>query len=227
MDFFLFRMESIFGSDIVPLTSYLSCLKISCLKTQGAQAVHSITRLLELSKNGSGTAFGHLFRRIWPKALAIAQRKTIQSGFGRDSEDVAQMAMLRFWKKISTLDSSEADRLKNRDDLDRLMAFLLKENHSRVIRDGLRQKRDARRTISLIVPEHSPSDSEESNEFAFQEHLDGALAGMAPNRKTAVALHFFEQHSIKEVAEILGCSGRSVQRYLEEFRARFLERWGK
>lgn len=50
--------------------------------------------------------------------------------------------------------------------------------------------------------------------------LRSALAMLSPRQRACVVLHYYEDLSVAQVAEVLGCAPGAVKRYLSDARAR-------
>ncbi|WP_353065862.1 RNA polymerase sigma factor [Arcanobacterium hippocoleae] len=68
----------------------------------------------------------------------------------------------------------------------------------------------------MLTPEDAVIEAEEARErAAVYTHLRQALGGLTERQREIVTLHFFENHSVTEIAELLGISKPAVSKQLK------------
>ncbi|WP_053202772.1 RNA polymerase sigma factor [Jiangella muralis] len=65
-------------------------------------------------------------------------------------------------------------------------------------------------------------DSSDGPEHAVVDGADlrSALAALSPRQRACVVLHYYEDLSVAQVADVLGCAPGAVKRHLSDARAR-------
>jgi RNA polymerase sigma-70 factor (ECF subfamily) len=138
-------------------------------------------------------AMAEVVRRHRGPVLAFARRLVGDSG---RAEEIAQEVFLRLWERSTTFDATRGT----------LRAFLLAMTHGRsldVVRsDAARRGREERDAVRTPVAEHSV----ESNVVArsVAEAVRAALSRLPDTERRAVELAYYEGHSYRTVARMLG-----------------------
>jgi RNA polymerase sigma-70 factor (ECF subfamily) len=138
-------------------------------------------------------AMAEVVRRHQGPVLAFARRLAGDSG---RAEEIAQDVFLRLWERSTTFDATRGT----------LRAFLLAMTHGRaldVVRsDASRRGREERDAVRTPVAEHSV----ESNVVArsVAEAVRTALSRLPDTERRAVELAYYEGHSYRTVARMLG-----------------------
>jgi RNA polymerase sigma-70 factor (ECF subfamily) len=138
-------------------------------------------------------AMAEVVRRHRGPVLAFARRLVGDSG---RAEEIAQEVFLRLWERSTTFDATRGT----------LRAFLLAMTHGRsldVVRsDAARRGREERDAVRTPVAEHSV----ESNVVArsVAEAVRAALSRLPDPERRAVELAYYEGHSYRTVARMLG-----------------------
>ncbi len=113
------------------------------------------------------------------------------------AEDLTQETLLRVWRhwpKVSVM--SRPDRWAFR------VAFNLAKS-------GFRRLRIARRVAELSDPAHTPPDAASDPTDAIA--VRAAVATLPPRQRAAVVLRYFNDLSVADTAEILGCAEGTVK----------------
>lgn len=158
------------------------------------------SRLLrDYVRHGSHSAFGHLVERHLPMVYATALRET---GEPAAAEDVCQAAFLILVQK--------ARGLKQPDGLAGWLFRVTRYAAANARRLEQRRQKHERRA-SQLRPEMQ-NDQDESFEqiektwAEIEPRLNAALAKLKSKDREAILLRYFEDRSLKQVAEALGCT---------------------
>jgi RNA polymerase sigma-70 factor (ECF subfamily) len=138
-------------------------------------------------------AMAEIVRRHRGPVLAFARRLV---GDGSRAEEISQEVFLRLWERSATFDATRGT----------LRAFLLAITHSRsldVVRsDAARRGREEREAVRTPVAEHGVEHTVVARTVA--EAVRAALSGLADTERRAVELAYYEGHSYRTVARMLG-----------------------
>jgi RNA polymerase sigma-70 factor (ECF subfamily) len=138
-------------------------------------------------------AMAEVVRRHRGPVLAFARRLVGDEG---RAEEIAQEVFLRLWERSATYDETRGT----------LRAFLLAITHSRaldVVRsDAARRGREERVAVRAPVVEHSVESKVVARTVA--DAVRAALSGLADAERRAVELAYYEGHSYRTVARMLG-----------------------
>jgi RNA polymerase sigma factor (sigma-70 family) len=143
------------------------------------------------------------------------------------SDDVVQSACRTFCRRVS----AGQFELPDADAMWRLMCAITLTKARRAARDHTRQKRGidheqyidasaadgSSRAFQLAGGEQTPLDA-----AAFSDQMQTLLASLEPNECQVLDLKL-QQNTNEEIAEIMGCSERTVRRITNQIR----ERWTK
>jgi len=189
----------------------------------------SVTHWLDLLKGGDRGAVQPLWERYYHllverarRALGAAPRRAA------DEEDVALSAFDSFFRGVA---KGRFPRLDDRNDLWRLLLVLTAQKAAHQIRDEFRVKRgggqvrpesdlpgadaeDAEGVLARVIG------SEPTPEFAAQvaEESRRLLAKLGSDVLRSIAQRKLEGYTVEEIAELLGCVPRTVNRKLAEIR---------
>jgi RNA polymerase sigma factor (sigma-70 family) len=182
----------------------------------------SVSRMLRLVRVGDDVAAAELWQRCFPKLVAIARRWLQNLPHRReDAEDAAQSAMISFWKKLRREDeSAELDR----NSMWKLLATIaIRKTRGQLRREGA-QKRGAGAVFN---------ESEMLTEYSGRRSLDDMLGSVStgdfdvaceewlmrlPDDLRPLAVLRVLGHTNEEIAKLLDCSARTVERKLQLIR---------
>jgi RNA polymerase sigma-70 factor (ECF subfamily) len=138
-------------------------------------------------------AMAEVVRRHRDPVLAFARRLV---GDSSRAEEIAQEVFLRLWERSATFDTTRGT----------LRAFLLAITHGRaldVVRsDVARRGREERDAVRTPVAEHAVESTVVARTVA--EAVRAALSRLPDTERRAVELAYYEGHSYRTVARILG-----------------------
>jgi RNA polymerase sigma factor (sigma-70 family) len=184
----------------------------------------SITLLLTQLQGCDPAALGEIWRRFFPRLAGLA-RQTL-SGLPRcnaDADDVAQSAFISFWQAV---ERGREFELADRDDLWNLLGVMTVRKARKQVRRESAQKRGSGRTyresdLGGGGERHRPSGFDQlladTPPTEFDLCCEELLLALNDELRTAAVLRL-QGHSTAEIAEMLECNQRSVQRRLEEVR---------
>ena len=167
-------------------------------------------RLIARAQAGDTAAFRTLVERHQSRAHALALRILHSAP---DAEEVAQDAFVRVWTALpgfrgeSTF-STWLYRIVARRAFDR--AQILKNRRTRERQDEHLPERAA------------PERSEDTLRTAKLQEL---IAGLTPAQRAAVALYYYENRSVEEVAHVLGMPENTVKTHLLRARTALRAAW--
>ena len=147
----------------------------------------------------SSAAFEDFFRREYPALVALA---AAVSRSPHTAEDLAQEAMLRarrHWHRIAAFDSPET--------WVRRVTINLSLNSRRSV------AREARTHLAWWE-RREPTEQPR----ALDPDLVAALHALSPHQRAAVSLHYLEDRSTPQIAELLGCSESTARVHLHRGR---------
>lgn len=163
--------------------------------------------LASRARSGDERAFAALVDRHRTSALRVA---TVVLGDHTGADDVTQDATLRAWRAIATLDPERGFR-----------AWYL-----RTVANTARNERRARGRRTALALRRPPSDrapdDPEASAITTEERqtvLD-ALNRLDTDDRLVLALRYFEDLAIADIAEVLGCPDGTVKSRLSRATAR-------
>jgi RNA polymerase sigma-70 factor (ECF subfamily) len=151
-----------------------------------AQLVTSIARYSEV-------ALAEVYRRHGGAVYGLAKRVLNNPA---EAEDVTQEVFLRLWNQPDRFDPSRGS----------LRSFLLAQSHGRAVdavrsssSRRLREARDAFRTAQAAYDmQHEVWD------LALADQVGRAMGGLPDEERRAIELAYFDGHTYREVARLLG-----------------------
>jgi RNA polymerase sigma factor (sigma-70 family) len=178
-----------------------------------AEALGSVSLLYEEVRNGDQQAVAELWKRFLPRLLGLA-RKALKGREMRhaDSDDIVQSAFLSFWRGAA---AGQFDHPASRESLWNLLGVITVRKARKLIEREQTAKRGGGRHAdgAATRPEPAAPDTVAFDALCSElfESLDDELQGFAALRMMG--------HTNREVAEMLGCSERKVERKLQLIRA--------
>lgn len=147
----------------------------------------------------SSAAFEDFFRQEYPALVALA---AAVSRSPHTAEDLVQEAMLRarrHWDRICAFDKPGT--------WVRRVTINLSLNNRRSV---AREARTRLAWSQQLEPAEHPR--------ALDSHLLRALHTLSPHQRAAVSLHYLEDRSTREIAELLGCAQSTARVHLHRGR---------
>ena len=152
-------------------------------------------------------SFEAFFRREYKPLVALA---TAVSGSAEAAEDIAQEAMLRarrHWARVADYD-------KPRIWVRRVTINLAISSRRRIASEAKARLAWWERREPAVQPE------------PFDPDLLGALRALPPQQRAAVSLHYLEDRSTPEIADLLGCSESTARVHLHRGRLALAQHFG-
>jgi len=192
----------------------------------GTEAEGSVTGWIGDLKNGEPDAAGRLWQRYFAGLVRLARKKLEAVPRAAAVEDEEDAALSAFHSLCAGAAAGRFDRLKDRDDLWRLLVVIT----MRKVCDQIRRQRKLKRGGGRVVAEaalagldpDSPGGFEQFigrepvPEFAamLAEEFQARLGSLPDESLRQVALWKLEGYSSDEIADRLGCVSRTVDRKL-------------
>jgi DNA-directed RNA polymerase specialized sigma24 family protein len=190
----------------------------------------SVTNLICRVKEGDAAAAQELLARYFRRLLGLARAK-LQGKDLRvaDEEDVVQSAFVGFFLGA---ERGQYTKLHDRDDLWHLLVKITVRKAQRLVKEQERQKRcpcRARRgtpsqgvagtlltdeAVEQVADPKPPPDLE----VLANETIERLLSRLGNSRLRAIAVWKWEGFSNEEIASMLGCCSRSIERKLQLIR---------
>lgn len=107
------------------------------------------------------------------------------------------------------------------EDIDQLEAYVRRAMLNQYVDSRRRLKRwNATRHLLVDPPQH------DDDRLAVADDVRTALATLSPRQRACVVLRYYEDLTVAEVAEELGCAEGTVKRHLADARAKLAVRLG-
>lgn len=181
-----------------------------------AQEPGSITNVYRQMTAGDPQAVEALWSRFFPRLSGLA-RQSLGNGIRRivDVDDVLQSAFFGFWKQAQ---QGDYDANVDRQDLWNLLAAIT----VRKVRDAQRREHAQKRGAGRVERTPEPADLAQLPTTEFDLHCSEMLTGL-DDEPRAIALLRLMGYKNREIADLLDCTERKVERKLALIR----EAWAK
>jgi RNA polymerase sigma-70 factor (ECF subfamily) len=144
-------------------------------------------------RSGDVEALAEAYRRNGAQVIAIASR---YGAGGDDAEDVTQEVFMRLWRRPTDFDPARGS----------LKTLLLTMARYRAIdrlrSEGARVRREEREARFARGSDEHVGHAVEAESIGCE--IDVALSGLPGPERTAIQLAFFDGHTYREVARVLG-----------------------
>ena len=155
--------------------------------------------LIETFLQGDADAFSQIFEKYYGEALRMAYLITNNRC---DSEYVVQDAFIRCYEKLPSLKNPE-----------KFKYWFFRILTRTAWRYCGRQKRE--QPVPQVFDSEIAADDKSSLEILAEQEtsseLKAAVAKLNPKQKTAVVLYYYNEFSVKEIAEIMHCTQGTVK----------------
>jgi RNA polymerase sigma factor (sigma-70 family) len=190
----------------------------------------SVTKLIQRVKEGDSAAAQALLARYLRRLLAFARAKLHGRNLrAADEEDVVQSVLLGFYLGA---ERGQYSQCHDRDDLWHLLAKITERKVQKLLRHEDAKKR-RHRQAEAVTPSpggqdtpltgprakqpadpHLPPD----REVAASDQVERLLARLGDKRLISIAVWKWDGYSNEEIASMLGCSTRTIQRKIQLIR---------
>jgi len=152
--------------------------------------------LIDRVAEGDVAAFNALFRRYGPRLRRFLGRLTRRHHL---IDEVLNDTMLAIWLKAGTFDMRS-----------KVSTWVF----GIALRRGLKAVERSTRLTALDLEEtqtSSPGPEEHASRKELRARLDRALKALSPEHRAVVELSYFEGHSYREIASMVGCPADTVK----------------
>ena len=189
-----------------------------------------ITQWLDGLARGDDLAIQQIWGRYFEQLVRLARRKLGDSN--RRSADEEDVALSAFHSLCRGAAAGRFPQLDDRQDLWKLLAVITARKAAAQLRRSRRQKRGSGTVRGESVFAGTPGESSEQRKIENVEGVDPTpeLAAMVAEQcgllmdrlqdesLRTIALHKFEGYSNEEIAELLNCAPRTIERKLARIR---------
>ncbi|MBE0449123.1 MAG: sigma-70 family RNA polymerase sigma factor [Actinobacteria bacterium] len=169
--------------------------------------------LIRRCQQGDVDAFESLFQQYSTKALRTAYLLT---GRQHIAEDITQESFIQCYREIKRLRHPEAFQAWFYRILVRISWRVLSKEKGRLSLETLNDS-----DHEFLISDASVSEAVETKQM--QDVLHQALNKLSAPLRTAIILHYFNEFSIKEISEVLGCRAGTVKSRLHNARKRLAD----
>lgn len=166
------------------------------------------TRLVERSIAGDETAFQSLYHRFYNKVFSIAKGILIDN---EEAEDAVQEIFTLAYKNLRRFDRRS-----------RFSTWLFRIAVNRSIQQSRRQK-TRRDHASLGEDAEQIPDLRQDETEPVDPYIEVALEALQPTDRAVLTLFYWDDLSLQEIGESLGCSANAAKTRLFRARERFKE----
>jgi RNA polymerase sigma-70 factor (ECF subfamily) len=190
----------------------------------------SVTKLIQRVKEGDGAAAQELLARYLRRLLGYARAKLRGRNLrAADEEDVVQSVLLGFYLGA---ERGQYSQCQDRDDLWHLLAKITEHKVQKLLRHEHAKKRccpeaeaatsspSSQETPAVAPQAKQPADPHLSPdlEVAAGEQVERLLALLKDKQLISIAVWKWDGYSNEEIAAMLGCSARTIQRKIRLIR---------
>jgi RNA polymerase sigma-70 factor (ECF subfamily) len=163
-------------------------------------------RLVAQALAGSQSAFEQILRRYQRPILSFLARMTGDTAL---AEDLAQETFVKAFRKLAAFDTSR-----------RLSSWLFRIAHNTAV-DALRKAKPAAAVLDSGDPPDdpvAPATADPVERRALGQALQGALARLRPEYRTAVVLRYEDGLSFEEIGQVLGVPDTTARSHVHRAR---------
>jgi RNA polymerase sigma-70 factor (ECF subfamily) len=159
--------------------------------------------LVDRYLQGDGTAFELLYRKYYDKVFAISRGVLIDAD---EAADAVQEIFTLVYRHLSRFDRRA-----------KVSTWLFRIAVNRSIQEA-RKHRFRNRTVELTeaLGKEAPAEAEE-----MDPRIQGALAKLSPQDRALLTLFYWEDLSLNEIADSIGCNENAAKTRLYRARERF------
>ena len=172
-----------------------------------ALGVDADAALVRRCQHGDSSAFGELVGRHDKRVYALIARILGPGAAAEDVDDVAQDVFVQAWRALPRFRSDA-----------RFSTWLYRIATNMAIKQWHRRKKQGQTIFETELPETvraaladpARGPAEESALRARDRDLRAAIDRLPEKQRTVVLLHYFEEQTCEEIAQLLGCSVGTV-----------------
>jgi len=186
----------------------------------------SITWFFGQLRHGDDAALVQLWQRFFPRLMALATRILAhRPQRAASAEDAVQEALVSFWRRVQ---AGEFESVTDRDHLWQLLAQFTVFKARRQVRNERAEKRGGGHVLdeaALALDDRSPLDQLAGQQPTAEVDLHAAelVESLPPDLREFAVLRLLG-HSTAEMADLIGCTQRKVQRKLDLVRLHWEKR---
>lgn len=165
-------------------------------------------RLVERALTGDETAFQSLYRKFYSKVYSIAKGILLDS---EEAEDATQEVFTLAYRNLSRFDRRS-----------KFSTWLFRIAVNRSIQQGRRQK-TRRIHVSLGEDAEAVADMRSDETGSGDPKVETAMEQLQPVDRAVLTLFYWDDLSLQEIGESLGCSANAAKTRLFRARERFKE----
>jgi len=177
----------------------------------GAPALDDDGVLVRRFLAGDDSAFDSLYERYYAKVYALTRGIL---GDNEDALDAVQATFVQVWKNLS--------RFQHRS---RFSTWLYRISVNTAIQHARRVKR--RRDTEPLDEAHVGAVAEEQSADPLGERVAAALVRLREEDRAVLSLYYWEEQSLEQIAEVLGCTANAAKTRLYRARERFRAAWSE
>ena len=163
-------------------------------------------RLVERALTGDQAAFQTLYHKFYNKVFSIAKGILLDA---EEAEDACQEVFTLAYRNLHRFDKRS-----------KFSTWLFRIAVNRSIQQGRRQK-TRRIHVSLGEDAEAIADTRDSEQTNEDPRVDSALERLQPVDRAVLTLFYWDDLSLQEIGESLGCSSNAAKTRLFRARERF------
>lgn len=189
----------------------------------------SVTKLIQRVKEGDRAAAQELLARYLRRLLGFARAKLRGRKLrAADEEDVVQSVLLGFYLGA---EAGQYSQCQDRDDLWHLLAKITERKVQKLVRheDAKKRRRPVEEATSSPAGQDTPLAGAKAKqpvdphmspdlEVAAGEQVERLLARLKDKQLISIAVFKWDGYSNEQIAAMLGCSARTIQRKIRLIR---------
>ncbi len=166
--------------------------------------------LIRRFREGDASAFDALYEKYYGRVFSLA-RGILNNN--EDALDAVQETFVQVWRNLKRFEAKS-----------QFSTWLYRISVNTAIQHARRSKRHRQNTVPLETAETLPGGTvPEVSEL--KEQVYQTLTRMREEDRAVLVLYYWENQSLEEIAEVLGCTANAAKTRLFRARERFREIW--